>query len=253
MGVSAVVAVAVGFVVWVYGNRESDEAAGDGSPAEGKICLLPIGDVPEGDVAFAGDVLAAHLGREVVVFEPLPLQESYYYAERGQYSAAGFLAYVEANAPAEAFRAVGLTAADVTIPQLNFLFGMGRCPGKCAVISTYRLDYYCESGVQRRVRFAKLLVHELGHTFGLLHCRQPLCAMKFADGYATLDYTRLALCDRCEERFCRLAALDARKRRGALEAVVKKYGLWAEARGLEGVTPPLSPVDLSPEGVEAFP
>jgi len=250
--VSVVVAVAAAFVIWMYGHGGDDEAGDGASPLEGKICVMPIGDVPEEDVAFACDVLAAHLGREAVVFEPLPLQESYYYSERDQYGAAGFLGYVEANAPAEAFRVVGLTAEDITIPQLNFLFGMGRCPGKCAVISTHRLEYYCEGRVPRRVRFAKLIIHELGHTFGLLHCRRPLCAMKFADGYATLDYTRVALCERCEARLCKMAALAARERREDIEEVVKRYGLWAGAGGREGMTPPPAPADLSPEGMEAF-
>lgn len=252
IGVSVVAAVAAAFVIWISGHGGEDEAGDGGSTLEGKICVVPIGDVPEEDAAFACDVLAAHLGREAVVFEPLPLQESYYYSERDQYGAAGFLGYVEANAPAEAFRAVGLTARDITIPQLNFLFGMGRCPGKCAVISTHRLDYYCESRAQRHVRFAKLIIHELGHTFGLLHCRQPLCAMKFADGYATLDYTRVALCERCEARLCKMAALDARERREDIGGVAKKYGLWAEAGGLEGMTPPPAPADLSPEGMGDF-
>jgi archaemetzincin len=250
---SVLIAVAAGFVVWVYGNRDDGEnggAVGGVSPAEGKICVIPIGEVPPADVAFACDVLAAHLGREAVVFEPLPLQESYYYPERGQYGAAGFLRYVQANAPPEAFRVFGLTAQDITIPDLNFMFGMGGCPGKCAVLSTRRLDYYGEGRDLRYVRFAKLLIHESGHTFGLLHCRQPRCAMKFADGYGTLDYTRLAMCERCEKRFCEAAALDAGARRERLAALLKKYGLWTEAGGREGLTPPPPPADLSPEKME---
>jgi len=244
--------VAAAFVIWVSGGAEEGGEDNAGSPFEGKICVMPIGDVPEDDVTFACDVLAADLGREVVVTEPLPLQDSYYYAARDQYSAAGFLAYVEANAPDGAFRAVGLTAQDITIPQLNFLFGMGRCPGKAAVMSTYRLDFYCESSVQRRARFAKLLVHELGHTFGLLHCRQPLCGMDFAEGYASLDYSRIAFCERCEANLCELADLDAEERRKDLEEVVKKYGLWTELGGQVGMTPPPEPADLSPDTTGDF-
>jgi archaemetzincin len=252
IGISVALAAAVALVIWMQRGGEGEEGESDISGVEGKICVMPIGDVPEEDVAFACDVLAAHIGRETIVYEPLPLQESYYYPERDQYSAAGFLAYVEANAPAEVYRAVGLTAADVTIPDLNFLFGMGRCPGKSAVLSTYRLDYYGESGDRRRVRFAKLLVHELGHTYGLFHCRQPRCNMKFANDYATLDYSRLSFCERCEERMCRVGVIDARERRAAIEGVVKEYGLWTEAGGLEGMTPPPPPANLSPEVLDVF-
>ncbi|NIT36300.1 MAG: hypothetical protein GTN49_07345 [candidate division Zixibacteria bacterium] len=218
-----------------------------GPPAVAKIYVVPIGDVPEGDVAFASGVVEASLGREVAVAEPLPLQEAYYYPGRGQYGAASLLRYLEANAPPEAYRVVGITAQDIFTGNLNFLFGMGRCPGGSAVISTYRMGFYCDSSERRLVRFAKLVIHELGHTFGLMHCRQPRCAMKFAIGYKTLDLTTVALCERCEGNLCRLGGADAAARRANVEAVITAHGLLEEAGGEDGLEPPAAPADLSPE------
>jgi archaemetzincin len=97
------------------------------------------------------------------------------------------------------------------------------------------------------VRFAKLIVHEAGHTFGLLHCRQRLCIMKFAEGYETLDGTKLAMCARCERSLCAVTALDADERRKNLEEVLKEHGLWEEVGGAEGLAPPPAPADLTPE------
>jgi archaemetzincin len=216
-------------------------------PLERKVYVVPIGDVPEADLAFARRVLAASLGREAVVAEPLPLPKAQYYPDRGQYGAAGLLRYLEANAPAEAYRTVGITAQDIFTGELNFLFGIARCPGGAAVISTYRMGLYCDSSQQRLVRLVKLMIHELGHTFGLMHCRQPRCAMKFAIGYEALDRTSVALCERCEEEFCRLGGIDAAARRAELEAVLEAYGLLEEAGGKEGLEPPAAPADLSPE------
>jgi len=212
----------------------------------GKICVVPVGEVAESDLAFARDVVEASFGRETLVCEPLPLQDEYYYPARGQYGANGFLRYVEVNAPRGAYRAVGITARDIFAGDLNFLFGIGRCPGKCAVVSTYRFGFYCATPERRMVRFAKLLVHETGHTFGLLHCRQPPCVMRFADGYETLDDTRLAMCARCERSLCAVTALDAGERRKNLDGVFTKYGLWEEAGGAEGLEPPPAPADLTP-------
>lgn len=219
----------------------------EGLPAAGKISVVPIGEVAESDLAFVRDVAGASCGREAVVEGPLPLQESYYYPERSQYGANGLLKYVEANAPGGAYRVVGITAQDIFAGDLNFLFGMARCPGKCAVISTHRLDFYCDTSEQRLARLAKLTVHELGHTFGLLHCRQPRCIMKFAEGYATLDFVSLAMCTRCERSLCATAALDADKRRRELEDVLKKYGLTEELGGADALAPPPAPADLSPD------
>ena len=220
-------------------------------PVQRKIHVVPIGDVPEGDLAFACRVLEASLGREAVVAEPLPLPEAHYYPGRGQYGAAGLLRYLEANAPAEAYRVVGITAQDVFTGDLNFLFGIARCPGGAAVISTYRMGLYCDSSQRRLVRFAKLIVHELGHTFGLMHCRQPRCAMTFAIGYEALDRTSVALCERCEGNLCRLGGIDAAARRAKLEAVLEAYGILEEAGGKDGLRPPPAPADLSPEATVA--
>ena len=243
-----VVAAAAAFVLSVHVRRVKTRPVEEGvSPAAGKICVMPIGEVSQSDVSFARDVVDASFGREALVSEPLPLQEAYYYPERDQYGANGFLRYVEANAPRGAYRAVGITAQDIFAGDLNFLFGVGRCPGKCAVVSTYRVGFYGAAPERRTVRFAKLVVHESGHTFGLLHCRQPLCIMKFAVGYETLDHTRLALCARCERSLCAVTALDAAERRAKLEEVMKKYGLWEEVGGAQGLAPPPAPADPSPE------
>ena len=230
------VAAAVAFVFWVYTRRGQTYAAEEVlTDAVGKICIVPIGEVAESDLAFARDFVEASFGRETVISEPLPLQDEYYYPTRGQYGANGLLRYVEANAPRGAYRAVAITAQDIFTGDLNFLFGIGRCPGKCAVVSTYR--------------FGKLLVHETGHTFGLLHCRQPLCIMKFAEGYQTMDGTRVAMCTRCERSLCSVTALDAGERCGKIETVLKKYGLWDEAGGAEGIEPPPAPANLAPEAL----
>jgi len=243
-----VVAAAAAFVLYVYLRPAAAPTVEEGffAPA-GKICVVPIGEVAPGDLAFVSEVVAASFGREVVVCEALPVQESYYHPERGQYGANGFLRYVEANAPRGAYRVVGVTAQDVFAGDLNFLFGIGRCPGKCAVVSTYRLGFYCDTPERRMVRLAKLTVHESGHAFGLLHCRQPLCIMKFAEGYAALDRVRLATCARCERNLCATAALDAEERRRELERVLREHGLWEDLGGAAGLAPPPAPADLSPE------
>jgi archaemetzincin len=248
MGLILAVAAAVAFVVYVHVYyRGVPKPIEHISPFHAKVCVVPVGEVPEADVAFVCDVLEAHLGREVVVREPLPLQDEYYDPARDQYSAGGLLTYVEANAPAESYRVVGVTAADITVSQLNFVFGLARCPGKCTVMSTYRLGRYCDSDEQRLVRFAKLIIHETGHTFGLAHCRQRRCAMKFAEGYVTMDEQRPAFCERCELRFCTIAAQDPAERRDRLEAVFGKYGLMEEVGVPAGLTPAPAPFDPTPE------
>ena len=47
-------------------------------------------------------------------------------------------------------------------------------------------------------RLIKLSLHELGHTFGLGHCRQDACLMGFSANLEKLDRKKLALCEYCQ-------------------------------------------------------
>ena len=49
-------------------------------------------------------------------------------------------------------------------------------------------------------RLAKEVVHELGHTFGLLHCEHPSCAMHRSAGLRDVDAKDERLCLDCRRR-----------------------------------------------------
>jgi archaemetzincin len=51
-----------------------------------------------------------------------------------------------------------------------------------------------------RERTVKEAVRELGHTFGLSHCRDRRCVMAFSNSLADTDYRGQAFCARCRNR-----------------------------------------------------
>ena len=61
-------------------------------------------------------------------------------------------------------------------------------------------------------RLVKLSLHELGHTFGLGHCRQEGCLMCFASNLEKLDRINLAFC-----RYCRILVDDYFREAGLLK------------------------------------
>jgi len=93
---------------------------------------------------------------------------------------------------------LGIADVDIYAPGMNFIFGEAQCPGKAAIISLFRLrpEFYGEEPnkhlfVERAIKEA---IHEIGHTFGLKHCKNPHCIMYFS--------LHIGMTDRKSSRFC---------------------------------------------------
>jgi len=65
--------------------------------------------------------------------------------------------------------------------------GLGYCPGRACVVSTFRAGKKKVSQIVFERRMVTLSLHELGHTYGLEHCPVSDCLMKDAQGKMALD------------------------------------------------------------------
>ena len=96
---------------------------------------------------------------------------------------------------------LGVTNVDLYVPSLNFIFGEARCPGKVALISLFRLKqkFYGLPPNQKLYfeRAVKEAAHEIGHAFGLKHCKNHLCVMFFSNSIAETDHKEQKLCEKC--------------------------------------------------------
>ena len=121
-------------------------------------------------------------------------------SRRQQYHSTAILQRLERTCDPDA-RVLGVTAADLYVPVLTFVFGEAQLDGNCAVVSTARLqeEFY---GLPRqdplmRERLVKEAVHELGHTFGLRHCLDWRCVMSSSHGVERLDVKGADFCAAC--------------------------------------------------------
>jgi archaemetzincin len=103
-----------------------------------------------------------------------------YYAPRNRYKADSILTFFNSIATNN-YIYIGLTSKDISTTKNNIadfgVMGLGFCPGRACVASTYRL-----SKTNKNEQLFKVAIHELGHTQGLVHCPKPFCFMRDAEG-----------------------------------------------------------------------
>ncbi len=177
--------------------------------------LLPVGTVDNGLL----ESLQAEIPRRLQVRceisdEPLdPIVA--YHPERQQYQSSEILERVTALARGQDWRVLAVTAVDLYIPILKYVFGEAQLQGCCALISYHRRRQEF-SGLGRddsllRQRLLKESIHELGHTLGLAHCQDYRCAMASAHAVEWIDLRGDAICEACRSKIEPVAAVPVRR------------------------------------------
>jgi archaemetzincin len=123
---------------------------------------------------------------------------------RGQRSSTKILRWLLGRMSPGPAKVLGVTDADLFIPVLTFVFGEAQMDGPAAVVSTARLGYTYDgrpaSPEAVEARLIKECLHELGHTFGLVHCRDPVCVMARSNSILDVDQKQATFCEDCRQR-----------------------------------------------------
>ena len=164
--------------------------------------LIALGPIDPEILRRLRTAIAKILSLPVRVLRPKSLPLHTYHVVRHQYHSTQLLEYLLAENNSEALRILGVTAADLYIPIFTFVFGEAQLDGKAAIISLARPRGDIDGVMPPRPvylrRLIQLSLHELGHTFGLGHCRQDACLMGFSANLENLDRKKLALCEYCQ-------------------------------------------------------
>jgi archaemetzincin len=125
----------------------------------------------------------------------------YYDPARRQYNGNIILKAVDARFATDSFKTIGLFSVDLFIPILTYIFGQAMLNGRTGIASLYRLsnERYgmpADEGLLLQ-RFKKEVIHELGHTFGLVHCATPECVMRSSTYVEDIDQKNATLCHKC--------------------------------------------------------
>jgi archaemetzincin len=167
------------------------------------IYLLAVGDVERRLMDAVRDSLAREYATRCLVDARIVDPAFAYHPERNQYHSTHLVEKLM-QFDGAGRQLLGITAVDLFIPILTFVFGEAQLSGSCAVVSYHRLhqSFYGlppddDLLVERLIKEA---VHEIGHTFGLTHCDDYECVMAASHSVEWLDVKGPALCPDCRDR-----------------------------------------------------
>ena len=180
------------------------------SRKENTLVISPIGDL-----GVDGEFLE-HLEREIsdffgcptVVLPLMEEEELWRDPVRQQVHSTPVLETLSLLSPPEALKVLAITRVDLFIPILTHVYGEAQLGGKACILSTCRfMDGLFPGAEDFRCRIVKEAVHELGHTFNLRHCRDPVCVMHYCRNMKEVDRKSTHLC-----RYCAVLLKDEMRR-----------------------------------------
>ncbi len=175
-----------------------------------RIGLLRLGDFDETHFAQAKKEIELFYNAEVVDLGEKPLPKLAYYAPRNRYRADKLIAWLRETRPASVDFVMGLTASDISHTKGEIadygIMGLAYNPGRSGVVSTFRVGKGAKDKAHVADRYSKLVLHELGHNFGLPHCPNAKhCLMRDACGKVkTLDSEEKTVCENCKAQLGKL-------------------------------------------------
>lgn len=169
------------------------------------IYLTPVGEVNQNLLNCLQAPLQERFQHPCQMVSKVKVSQSAYNKWRDQYEADQVLLEMEKRELPQALKVLAITSVDLYSQGLNFVFGLARIGGRHCLISTARLNpRFWGEGFDGELFFERVLkeaVHELGHTFGLTHCRDPRCVMCFSNSLSDTDYKSSSFCTDCQQKF----------------------------------------------------
>lgn len=168
------------------------------------LTIVPIGDVDPDLLEYLALVLpATFAARGRVLSINVNLADAYNSARR-QYHSTQLLRKLHDFAVPGSGKVLGVTEVDLFIPIFTFVFGEAQVEGPAALMSAHRLrqEFY-GLPADRNLLFAraeKEATHELGHAYGLAHCRSYDCVMRFSNSVEDVDVKANEFCDSCSDK-----------------------------------------------------
>lgn len=164
------------------------------------VIIQPFDELPESSAYMVAIELKEIYTGKIVINKSIPLPQKALNQSKTRYRADSLIKYLGTFVTDDQL-IIGLTNKDISTTKGKDpdwgVMGLGFCPGKSCIASTFRLK-----GKNRNEKLFKVAIHELGHTQGLAltktkHCPEKICLMRDADGKDHLDEL-INFCSTCK-------------------------------------------------------
>jgi archaemetzincin len=177
---------------------------------EGKITLVPIGNIQKWVLESLAEKLEKAFGCPTEIQEGMKLPEEAYNRGRNQYHSSQILERIHNFIkPGNKERVLAIADVDLYVHGLNFVFGEAELGGHFAIVSLTRLRQSFYGRPENKTLFiertVKEAVHELGHVYGFTHCPDRDCVMHFSNSLMDTDRKKSSFCSRCQEELEKLS------------------------------------------------
>ncbi len=167
-----------------------------------KIYLLKLGKIDHQLMEFLEENLKEIYPFDFVSEELRIELDNAFNPIRKQYLSTPIILRLKREKTKDSYMCLGILDVDIYADGLNFIFGEADSINSIAIISLKRLEegFYGkkENSALLRIRALKEAVHEIGHLFGLRHCKNPLCVMFFSNSLDDTDRKLHNFCNSCK-------------------------------------------------------
>ena len=179
------------------------------------VGILPYKGVSNNQIETISKTIADFYHIKTVILQEKKLpQLAFINIKSPRYRADSIIKFQNRNLPKSVDYVLGITTKDVSVTKNNAdgtikfptwkyndfgVMGLAYCPGKSAIVSTFRLKN--KDKLLELERFKKVVIHEFGHNLGLPHCPNKYCIMESAsEKVATIDNEKMQLCEDCKRK-----------------------------------------------------
>ena len=166
------------------------------------FCIIPIGDIDNNILQYTQMELEKRFNVVVDIGRQLEELAYAYHKHKKQYNSTKILKKIHKLKLTGYDRILALVDVDLYIPERTFVFGGADVKKKVSVISLTRLrqEFYDLPDDSELFKYRTIIeaVHELGHTYGLYHCKDNKCVMFLSNTIGDTDHKGAGFCSNCK-------------------------------------------------------